>query len=132
MYKVEQINENTIKLTKMDINIDDYDEKILNDNEILLIKKNKIIVKGFFEFNNIRNTYSFNNSTILSCSINKSNEYKLKYKSILNYIYLNIIKDGTKIIKNSILNISTIEKNTEDFYYIEDLGISIQVVDENK
>lgn len=41
MYKVEQINENTLKLTKMNINKDDYVEKILNDNEILLIKKIK-------------------------------------------------------------------------------------------
>jgi hypothetical protein len=66
MYKVEQINENTIKLTKMNINKDDYDEKILNDNEILLIKKNKITLTGFFEFNTVRNKYSFNNSKILS------------------------------------------------------------------
>ena len=132
MYKVEQINENTIKLTKMNINKDNYDEKILNDNEILLIKKNKITLTGFFEFNTVRNKYSFNNSKILSCSVNQSNEYKLKYKSILNYIYSNIIKDGTKIIKNSILNISTIEKNAEGFYYIEDLGISIQGADANK
>ena len=132
MYKVEQINENTIKLTKLNINKDDYEEKILNDDEILLIKKNKITLTGFFEFNTFRNKYSFNNSKILSCSINKSNEFKLKYKPILNYIYSDIIKDGTKIIKNSILNISTIEKNIEGFYYIKDLGISIQGADANK
>ncbi len=63
----------------MYINKEDYDEKILKDNEILLTKKKKIIVKGFFEFNNIRNTYSFNNSTILSCSINK---LKMELKSL--------------------------------------------------
>ena len=43
-----------------------------------------------------------------------------------------IINDGTKIIKNSKLNIKTIKKLDEGFYYLEDLGISIQGVDSNK
>jgi hypothetical protein len=56
---------------------------------------------------------------------------KLKYKSILENIY-KIINDGIKIIKNSKLNIKTINKLDEGFYYLEDLGISIQGVDSNK
>jgi hypothetical protein len=56
---------------------------------------------------------------------------KLKYKSVLENIY-KIINDGTKIIKNSKLNIKTIKKLDEEFYYLEDLGISIQGVDSNK
>ena len=133
MYKVEQLDENTIKLTKLNINKDNYDEKKLDNGDILLVKKQKIIITGFFEFNNIKNQYSFNNSNIISCSINQECIVdKLKYKSILNYIYSNLIKDGVKIIKHSVLNISTIKKQTEDFYYIEDLGISIQGVDANR
>ena len=134
MYKVEQLNENTIKLTKLNINKDEYDKQILENGDMLLVRKKIITITGFNEFNNSRTQYSFNNSNILSCTINyyQSNEYKLKYKSILNYIYSNIIKDGVKIIKNSSLNISTIKRETEGFYYMEDLGISIQGADANK
>ncbi len=134
MYKVEQIYEDTIKLTKLSINRDEYDEQVLENGDILLIRKKIISINGFNEFNNIKNQYQISNSNILSCSINyyQTNDYKLKYKSILNYIYSNLIKDGVKIIKNSILNISTIKKETEGFYYLEDLGISIQGADATK
>jgi hypothetical protein len=134
MYKVEQINEDTLKLTKLNINKDEYDKQILENGDMLLVRKRIITINGFNEFNNLRNQYNLNNSNILSCVINyyQSNDYRLKYKSILNYIYSNIIKDGFKIIRNSILNISTIKKETEGFYYMEDLGISIQGVDSNK
>ncbi len=55
----------------------------------------------------------------------------LKYKSILEQIYY-IINDGTKIIKNTILNIKTINKNDEGFKYLDNIGISIQGADSNK
>ena len=133
MYKVEQINEDTIKLTKLTINNDEYDKQVLDNGDILLVRKQIIKINGFTEFNN-NNQYNLNNSNILSCVINyyETNDYRLKYKSILNYIYSNIIKDGVKIIRNSILNISTIKRETEGFYYMEDLGISIQGADANK
>ena len=67
----------------------------------------------------------------MSCLLNDNEIIKLKYKSILENIY-KIINDGTKIIKNSKLNIKTIKKLDEGFYYLEDLGISIQGVDSNK
>ncbi len=49
----------------------------------------------------------------------------------MDYIY-KIINDGAKIIKNTNLNIKTLEKNDSGFYYVEELGISIQGVDSNK
>lgn len=64
-------------------------------------------------------------------SINDDTNVKLKYKFILEYIY-KLINDGTKIIKNTKLNIKTIKKIDEGFSYIKDLGISIQGVDSNK
>ena len=68
---------------------------------------------------------------ILSCLLNNDEIIKLKYNSILKNIY-ELINDGTTIIKNSKLNIKTIIKLDEGFYYLEDLGISIQGVDSNK
>lgn len=58
--------------------------------------------------------------------INKHNGDKL-----LKKIY-KIINDGTKIIKNTILNIKTIKKIDDGYCYIEDLGISVQGVESNK
>ncbi len=43
-----------------------------------------------------------------------------------------IINDGSKIIKNTKINIKTIKKLDEGFTYIDDLGISIQGVESNK
>jgi len=75
--------------------------------------------------------YDFCNSNIVSCKINNDISNRNKYKSILNDIY-KIINSGTKIIKNTTLNIKTIEYNHRGFYYLEELGISIQGVDSNK
>jgi hypothetical protein len=49
----------------------------------------------------------------------------------LNRIY-EIINDGSNIIKNTILNIKTLEKKDDGFYYLKDLGISVQGVNSNK
>ena len=37
MYKVEQLNENTIKLTKLNINKDEYDKQILENGDMLIV-----------------------------------------------------------------------------------------------
>ncbi len=47
MYKVEQINEDTIKLTKLTINNDEYDKQILENGNILLVRKQIIKINGF-------------------------------------------------------------------------------------
>jgi hypothetical protein len=74
--------------------------------------------------------YNFTKSIIIE---NKVNNFicQNKYKSIMNYIY-KIINDGTQIIKNSDLNIKTIRKEDNGFYYIDKLGISVQGIDANK
>ena len=75
--------------------------------------------------------YNFNNSIIENCLINNIKIEKLKYKSVLNYIY-HVINCGSTIIKNTKLNIKTIEINDKGFYYLNKLGISIQGTDSNK
>jgi len=75
--------------------------------------------------------YDFKKSNIISCFINGNNDMKLKYRSICEYIY-RIINDGTKIIKQTKLNIKTLKKVDEGFSYLDDLGISVQGVDSNK
>ena len=71
------------------------------------------------------------NSEIIKCLVGNIQVTKLKYKSVLEQIY-NIVNDGTKIIKNTTLNIKTIKKEDEGYYYLEDIGISIQGVESNK
>ena len=75
--------------------------------------------------------YDFCNSQIISCSINDILCDRNKYKPILNDIYYKINKERN-IIKNTTLNIETIEKVDSGFYYLDKLGISIQGVDSNK
>lgn len=75
--------------------------------------------------------YDFCNSQIILCSINNILCDRNKYKPILNDIYYKI-NNGTKIIKNTSINISTINRGDSGFYYLDKLGISIQGVDANK
>jgi len=73
--------------------------------ELLLKPIKKIIINKIDDLTN----YDFCFSQIESCSINDKLCDKNKYKSILNDIYL-IINSGSKIIKNTSINISTIKK----------------------
>ena len=110
-------------ITIDNINYDIYPQE---NGELLLRPK-------MIQINNLDKLaqYDFCNSNIVSCKINNDILNKNKYKSILNDIY-KIINSGTKIIKNTTLNIKTIEYNHRGFYYLEELGISIQGVDANK
>ena len=90
----------------------------------------KIIPVHILDINNL-NDYNFINSTIIDCIINNEKVLKLKYKYILNYIY-NLIDDGYLIIKNTSINIKTLCKKDNRFYYLENLGISIQNNNSNK
>ena len=56
---------------------------------------------------------------------------KLNYKSILCHIYC-LINNEVQIIKNSSLNLKTTKKTDDGFYYITELGISVQGCDANK
>ena len=71
--------------------------------------------------------FNFNNSKIISCTLNNENLEKLNYRHIIICIY-NIIDSGTKIIKNSLINIKTVKCENKGFGYLENLGISFQNV----
>ena len=127
VYKFKNLENGDILLEK--IILDDTNYTITNKNNGDKLLK-KITSINITDINDIRK-YDFRKSSIVSCLLNDEEMKKLKYKSILEYIY-KLINDGTKIIKNSKLNIKTIKKLDEGFYYLEDLGISIQGVDSNK
>ena len=69
-------------------------------------------------------------SKIISCKINNKSVNKLNYTSIIKDVYIEI-GSGIKIIKNTILNIQTVEIHNKGFKYMKKLGISSQGVDSN-
>ena len=127
VYKFKNLDNGDILLEK--VVLDNTNYTIVNKNNGDKILK-KITTVNITDINDIKK-YDFRKSNILSCLLDNDEIIKLKYKSVLENIY-KIINDGTKIIKNSKLNIKTIKKLDEGFYYLEDLGISIQGVDSNK
>lgn len=107
-----------------------YDCVISEDNKIKLVPKIKIIkIKNASEFN--IESKLFRGSEITFCKINNKNPTDHKYKSIRDDVY-KIINNGTKIIRNTILNIKTTQVEEKGFYYDEELGISIQSADAHK
>ena len=125
IYKFINLDNDNILLKKIIIDNTQY-IMIKKDNGDILLQKNINITK----IENIK-LYSFKKSIILECLINNKEFNKLKYKSILEQIY-KLINDGSTIIKNTKLNIKTIKKEDEGFYYLDNIGISIQGVDSNK
>ena len=127
VYKIIQLDNGDILLKK---NISDevnYNIEYLDNGNILLKKIKNIIINNYA---NIKN-YDFNKSIIINCLINDTLMTKLKFKSILTYIY-ELIDDGAQIIKNTKLNIKTIKKEDNGFCYQDNLGISVQYADSNK
>ena len=126
-YKFTKLDNGDILLQK--IVIDNVNYTVINkDNgDILLHKITNIHITNIKDIKD----YDFKKSTISECSIDNKEFNKLKYKSILEQIY-KTINDGTKIIKNTKLNIKTIKKEDEGFYYLDNIGISVQGVDSNK
>ena len=126
-YKILVLDNGDILLQKIIID---------NTNYIIIEKENgdkllkKITSINITDIKYIKD-YDFKKSIILKCLINNEDFNKLKYKLILEQIY-KLIKDGVKIIKNTKLNIKTIKKEDEGFYYLDNIGISIQGVDSNK
>ncbi len=127
----------TYKFTKLD-NGDILLQKIIidNTNYTIINKENgdkllkKITHINITDIKDIKD-YNFKKSSISECSIDNKEFNKLKYKSILEQIY-KLINDGTKIIKNTKLNIKTIKKEDDGFCYLDNIGISVQSVDSNK
>jgi hypothetical protein len=127
VYNVIQLNNGDILLKKVIIDVTKYNQKIKENGDILFEKINEIVINEFADLNN----YNFTNSEIVQCYIDNKNITKLKYKSILTEIY-SIIDNGSKIIKKTLLNIETLKKEVDGFYYLENIGISVQGVDSNK
>lgn len=126
-YKFTKLPNGDILLQK--IIIDNTNYTIINkDNGDKLLKK--ITHINITDITDIKD-YDFKKSIISECLIDNENFNKLKYKLILEQIY-KLINDGTKIIKKTKLNIKTVKKEDEGFYYLENIGISIQGVDSNK
>ena len=126
-YKFTKLDNGDILLQK--IVIDNINYTVINkENGDKLLKKNTNI--NITDIKDIKN-YDFKKSIISKCLIDDEEFNKLKYKSILEQIY-KTINDGTKIIKNTKLNIKTIKKEDEGFYYLDNIGISVQGVDSNK
>ena len=126
-YKYIKLDNGDILLQK--IIIDNTNYKIVNkDNGDILLKKiTHINITNIIDIKN----YDFKKSIIIECLIDNIELNKLKYKSILEQIY-KLINDGVKIIKNTKINIKTIKKEDEGFYFLDDIGISVQGVDSNK
>lgn len=127
VYKFINIGNDDILLSKINIDLNLFRARFHDNGDILLQKKSNYTITDSIDLKK----YNFQNSIILSCTLNNQPCSKLKYKSILVDVY-NLISDGTKIIKNSKLNIKTLKKRDQGFYFIESLGISVQGVDSNK
>lgn len=127
VYKFIKLESGDILLEKTIIDSSNYKvEKQLNGD--ILLKK--LIQIDILDIRDLKH-HDLKNSEILECALNNKLIAKLKYKSVLEQIY-NIINDGTVIIKNTTLNIKTIKKEDEGYYYLEDIGISVQGVESNK
>jgi hypothetical protein len=114
-------------LEKVIVDEDDYEIIELHNGDKLLKKK---IIKPL-TLQDIKQ-YDFTKSKIKYCKIDDEViTSSFKYKPILEIIYSKI-NNGTKIIKNSKLNILTVEKTDEGFKYLENIGISYQGADANK
>jgi hypothetical protein len=125
VFKFKQLENGDILLEKVEI-----DESIYT---IIYMDNGNKLLQKYISISSIKevNRYDLKKSIILSCKVNNKDVPKLKYRYVLDYI-LKLIDDGIIIIKNSFLNIKTIEKEDHGYYYIKELGISIQGVDSNK
>ena len=112
--------------------------KIIYDkNQYKLIKQDDNYILKLIKYKKINNInqlkqYNFTKSVIIDVNINKEfYTEKKNYFQLLVKIY-KIINSGSKIIKNSKLNVKTIELNDRGFTYIKALGISVQYADSNR
>lgn len=125
--KSDASTEEEIILVKCNIDLKKYDIKEMKNKIILTPKKQEIIIKKVDKLK----SFEFKNSEIQKCILNDKKNKKDNYKAILLDIY-NIINNGKQIIKNTILNIVTVEKEDTGFSYLKKLGFSVQGVDSNR
>jgi hypothetical protein len=126
IYTQIKLENGDILLKKIDVDTNLYIIQKQKD-DILLKRKKSEKINSIDDLDN----YDFKKSIILKCSLNDEEIDKNKYKPILEKVY-SIIDNGVKIIKNTKLNTKTIKKEDEGFYYLENIGISVQGVESNK
>jgi hypothetical protein len=126
-FKFIELENGNITLEKIVIDYNKYN--IINEKNGNITLEKKIAI-NIIDIKELKN-YDFKKSIILNCLINDELFNKFKYNQILKQIY-NIINDGVKIIKKTKLNIKTIKKLDEGYYYLDNIGISIQGADSNK
>ncbi len=102
--------------------ISNYIMEIVDDTLILTSKLNYITESDM-------NKTCLIDSIVLSCKINDEEVDRLKYKSILIYIYKKMT--ATMIVQNTEMNIKLIETNENGYTWYKDLGMSIQGKDSN-
>jgi hypothetical protein len=125
-FKVIQLNENDILLQKVNINLDKYNVTYQDDGNIALKKKEYINISNIKNLTN----YNLNDSSILECVIDDIKLNILQYKTIIEYIY-NKINDGSKIIKNTNIDITTSKKKDNNYYNLDKLGIGYRISDKD-
>jgi hypothetical protein len=122
----KQDQNDIIILKKLSIDLTKYNVENLENGDKKLIPK----VDEIKSIDEIKQ-FNFKNSKIIECEVNNYIITITKYKNVLNYVY-DVIDNGAKIIKTSILNIDTKKRNDSGYYYLDNLGISVQGVDSNK
>lgn len=129
VYVKEIHNDGLIIMRKEIINTEKFNISRNNDGDIILNKKICIEIKTMSKLKE----YDYTNSEIIYCKINDFDklEKPCSYNKCLIKVY-EIIGDGTKIIKNSSINIKTTIESDKGFKYLEKIGISYQGIDANK
>ena len=112
---------------------DESEETLTDESEETLTDKSEKDDNEESEEDSDEELTDYTKSKIIKLKINnKKVDVKLKYKSILKYIYENEINDGFKIIKNTLFNdIKTFKKEDKEYYYLENIGISVKFKNSN-
>ncbi len=103
-------------------NISNYIMEIVDDTLILTSKLNYITESDI-------NRICLLDSMILRCKIDDKEVDRLKYKSILLYIYKQM--PANLILQNTEMNIKLIETNENGYTWYKDIHMSIQGKDSN-
>lgn len=122
IYCMELLADGRIKLQEHTIEPSEYTNIQLTTGFILVPKNiqiNMITGKESKE-------YDFTHSNTTTVIVDDETLTGFTYSELLKSIYLKI-DNGVSIIKSSILNISTLTKNINDFIYLDKIGISVQI-----
>jgi hypothetical protein len=124
-YERENCLNGDIILTPFNIDMKKYNKQLLDSGKIIF--KYKIVEVCMDDLAN----YDVKKSSVSKCIINNNLINCTNYRCVLNKVY-SIIGDGFNIIKNTTLNIKTINRSDAGFKYNPELGISIQGSDASK